>query len=700
MASDPDKPLLRLIPQAAQDRPIGRPQWIPRPEAFSQARQAGAFSPKFNRLAEVLSRDPTGLALRADPAALAPERLLVFEVRAPINAFAEAVRRAGLELVDEEELDSDEHDKTPVAYLMVPDVRALRNLESLWRRWLNGRLVPGETAWRDVFELLRDLRPWGPQDRVQPRDAGILQEEIEGRAPNDLVRLEIELVFRANAEASEDRDEEVRRAVQAQDGRIISASRISDIAYHALLVDLPVVAVMRIIEQAPNGIAGLEAVMHIRPQSVASGVEVAEAVDTVAAPAVAGLGNPILALLDGVPIAAHPLLVAHLIINDQFGLEPGTPVAERIHGTAMASLILHGDRNRPTTALPRRVHVVPVLGARDAFPSDRLILDLIYTAVVAMRDGPEPTAPNVVIVNLSLGNPRRIFHGQLSAWARLLDRLAYRYGILFVVSAGNCLDPFAIEAFANHTLYEDADPTNRAEETLRALGMLVADRRLFSPAETVNGLTIGAWNDDAVSDPDRATARVNVDPYGDRRMANPSSALGPGFGLSVKPDVLMPGARERLRLVRTHTHIEVRPAGPMRAAGLRVAAPPRDGRENLDGYTNGTSAAAALASRTAHRIHDALEFAYGADFLALSHLQRAVLLKALLAHTAKWPDETAEMIRQVLAPREAGSAIVEKRTFAVSSASAWLNQRTPWRAQPTERRSGPRASFGGTRSRS
>ena len=114
----------------------------------------------------------------------------------------------------------------------------------------------------------------------------------------------------------------------------------------------------------------------------------------------------------------------------------------------------------------------------------------------------------------------------------------------------------------------------------------------------------------------------------------------------------MPGARERLRLVRSHSHIEVRPAGPMRAAGLRVAAPPRDGRENLDGHTNGSSAAAALGSRTAHRIHDALELAYGADFFALSHLQRAVLLKALLAHTAKWPDETAEIIRRVIGPAD------------------------------------------------
>lgn len=626
---------------------------VRRPEAFPEARQTAAFSPAFQRLADVLARDPAGLELQADPAALAPERLLVFEVRGAIGAFADAVRRVpGLELVDEEELETDEGDKSPVAYLMVPDARALQNLESLWRRWLRNQLVQGETPWRDVFALLRDLRPWGPQDRVQPSDSGVLEEEVAGRLRDETVRLEIELVYRADPKVGADRDEEVRRAVQAQSGKVVARSRIDDIAYHALLVDLPVAAVQRIIERTADGLASLEPVMHIRPQSIATGVEVAEAGDAAQVQPRAALGDPIVALLDGVPVAAHPALADHLVVDDQFGLEGGAPVGQRVHGTAMASLIVHGDRNRSEPALPRRIHVVPVLGGRDAFPSDRLIVDLIYTAIRAMREGVDATAPGVLVVNLSLGNARRPFLGQLSAWARLLDRLAYRYGILFVVSAGNRSDAFAVEAFANHILFEDADPAHRATETLRALGAIVADRRLISPAETVNGLTVGACNEDAVSLADRATARVNVDPYGDCRMPNPSSALGPGFALAVKPDVLLPGARERLRLVRSHAHIEVGPASPMRAAGLRVAAPPRDGRENLDGFTSGTSAAAALASRTAHRIHDALEAAYGEGFLRLTHPQRAVLLKALLAHTARWPEDSAALIREVIGPPE------------------------------------------------
>lgn len=118
MASDPTKPLLRLVPQAERERPVGTPRAVPKPKAFPQDRQTDKFSPAFGRLAEVLSRDPSGLELRADPTALAPERLLVFEVPGAIGAFAAAVRSVpGLELVDEEELESDEGDKVPVAHL-------------------------------------------------------------------------------------------------------------------------------------------------------------------------------------------------------------------------------------------------------------------------------------------------------------------------------------------------------------------------------------------------------------------------------------------------------------------------------------------------------------------------------------------------------------------------------------------------------
>lgn len=658
MPSDPTKPLLRLTPSADQPRPVGRARPIPSPAAFPRDRQTGTFGPKFTRLAEILARGEGALELRADPAGLAPERLLVFEVRGSIGRFAEAIRQvAGLELVDEEELESDEGDKQPVAYLLVPDMVALRSLESLWRRWQAGQLVRGETPWATVFEHLRDLRAWGPDDRVQSADRTFLSSILEGHHDNDLIRLEIELVFRANEASARQSEEETTRALMARGGLVLSRCRLPEISYHALLADIPAWAVREIIAREIGGIAGLDAVMHIRPQSEATAVEIGDAEDAPeAADQIAELGEPILAILDGVPVSAHKRLARHIDLDDPFNLEPDALVVTRAHGTAMASLVIHGDLNRGETPLPRKIHMIPVLGNNDDFPPNRLIVDMIYLAVTRLRD----QRPGIVIVNLSLGNRYRPFQNHLSPWARLLDRLAYRFGLLFVVSAGNQVFPFGMPGYATSRDYEAADAASRARSMIEALHGVMADRRLLSPAETINGITVGAANIDAVGPADRALARALIDPFPAHVAANPSSSLGPGFARSVKPDILMPGAREHMACVGNHRHIDVRPAIASRGAGIKVAAPPRAGRENLDGYSNGTSAAAALASRTCHRIHDALEATYGAAFLQIPAVQRAVLLKALLVHPAQWPREIAEVIKTTLGPTGAGQASKQK----------------------------------------
>lgn len=100
----------------------------------------------------------------------------------------------------------------------------------------------------------------------------------------------------------------------------------------------------------------------------------------------------------------------------------------------------------------------------------------------------------------------------MSPWARLLDRLAYRFGI-FLVSAGNIVGDFEIPGFATSVELESATPDARSSAFIQALARIQADRRLLAPGETVNGLTIGAKNSDWVSAADRAFARTNVDPF-------------------------------------------------------------------------------------------------------------------------------------------------------------------------------------------
>ncbi len=141
----------------------GTPRNVPKPPFYSRAGQAANFGPRFRQLGAALDRDISGLALKRDPAALAPERLLVFELRGSIGTFINAVRKVpGLELVDEEELDADDRDSAPTVYLMVPNGTALRQIVSLWEIWRSGEklaaaLPHGETCSRRYAISVRGM---------------------------------------------------------------------------------------------------------------------------------------------------------------------------------------------------------------------------------------------------------------------------------------------------------------------------------------------------------------------------------------------------------------------------------------------------------------------------------------------------------------------------------------------------------------
>ena len=666
MTSDLNRPLLRVLANRPIPRPVGSPRPTPPPSKFTANEQRAKFGTKFTRLAEVMSRDDSGLELKADPTSLAPERLLVFELNGSVQNFFKAISKVqGLELVDEEELFGDEQAKKPIAYLLIPDNQALDQILRLWQHWLSGKaMMEGFTPWRDVFQTLRNLRPWGPNDRISPLDRDILKNEIEGLSDEQIVPIEIELIYRPNPTTGQISEDEVLEEVAQQGGSLLSRVRFDDIAYHAMLVEVPVSAISQVLAMSYEGISGLDPIQYIRPQSLALTSLVGDDSPIVD---VINFEQPsedsILGLIDGVPVARHPLLRNHLAVDDIFDLEPNTTLGSRRHGTAMASLIVHGDRNNRELVLPRKIHLVPVLGEEGRFPENRLIVDLIYQAVYSMLDGESPSAPHVTVINISLGNKHRPFHGQMSPWARLIDRLSFKYGVLFLVSAGNLADPFQMNQFTTITGFEDASHEERTSSTISALDAIKAERRLISPAETVNGLTIGAINSDWVPDNLRRTAAMSINPYPSLQMTNPTSAMGPGFAKSVKPEIILPGSREHLNVIGTsNDHIIVSPVTqPTRSAGLKVAAPPIDGaNEAYEGYTNGTSAATALASRTAHRIHDALEQEYGDEFFEMPKAHRAVLLKALLVHPASWPSETARVIKAIVGPADGKQHVKQK----------------------------------------
>ena len=594
------------------------------------------------------------LQLRDDPAALAPERLLVFELTGGVMQFTAAVRLVpGLEFLGAEDLDEDDFDKSPVVYLMVPTEAALRNIVTLWRGWQNNGTVPPRfSAWKTMLSQLRDIRPWGPQDRVTSEDLSVLADELSRGAPR--TRIEVELVFRRDGEPVE---AEARAGILAVDGTIVSRCRIAGAGYHALLADIPASALQALVARNAEGLAGLESILQIRPQSIfqITPSEEITGLPEDGAPALAG--DPIAAIFDAVPLSEHPRLAGTLTIDDLFGLD-GLAVGARKHGTAMASAVIHGDINgvwdRP---LERRVHFVNMLYATadanqpERFP-DLLPADMFERAILAMRTGNAPTARHVLIINASLGDPNKPFAGRLSGWARVVDYLASTYGILFIISAGNHNAPLDTAAMTAGQ-FEALTDSQKVRVALKASAAQMASRRLLAPAESMNAITVGSLHADQFDYPHILPATYfNI--WEDTGLCSISSALGPGHNGATKPDILAPGGRHHVLLSPQGDDHRLEPLTTNAAAfgGIAVAAPPSATSlgPNVIARSIGTSVAAALATGVATRAHEALEAAYP-DFGAIPSAQRACLLKALLVHGARWTD-ARDLLVEVLGPPE------------------------------------------------
>ena len=681
------------VPAPVRDRRPGGPRGGSRLRLPGRARQGERLQPVFQRLRDVFEAGRDPVTLRDDPAGIAPERALGLDVAGGIGDFYRATQRiGGLEYLGEEEteLDADQDfaeldtrrgrkgkdraDKPVVdrLYLAMPDTRALQELLRLWDRYQSGeQAVQGFGPWFDLFNRLRQLRAWGPLDRVPDSTISWLAGELEART--DSVQVEIELWSHQDAERHRRSASRFEQAAATAEGRILSRASIPEIAYEAALVELPAAEVRRLANRDDSPIAICDAVMFIRPQSIA---QFPIAVDALGAggtvePAPTVGGTPISALFDGVPVLGHRLLDGRVRFDDPDDLEAISVVAERRHGTEMASLILHGDRNVAGPSLQRPLYVRPVLyapggGVPERTQPDRLLIDTIYRAVLRMRTGDpegEAAAPEVFLVNLSLGDQNRPFTGPMSPWGRLLDHLADRFGILFLVSAGNVTDPLPVPAFSGLTDLEQASPADRERAVFEALARQQSRRTLLSPAEALNVITVGAWHEDAVdaaSHPSLVFAPYEEDDPG----PNVTSALGLGHRKAIKPDIFMPGGRELFSPVTGGAGLRVRPAKPGRFFGLKAAIPDADGRLDQEGLTMGTSAATALATRDAHRLFDALmDEDNGAILSGAAPEYYGVMIKALLAHRAHWGAK-GSLLDELYGPKGQGKHVERKDNIA------------------------------------
>ena len=684
-------PLLPIPAPGIDQRPAG-PRGGSNLRLPTRQRQGQRFQPTFQRLRDVFDNDRDPLTLRHDPAGIAPERALVLEIAGSVDTFYQAITRIpGLEYLGDEEMEFDAdadfavrdtrkgregevRDDRPVGgrlYVAMPDTGALRQLVSLWERYQAGQEPDsGFGPWFEVFRQLYRMRAWGPSDRISEETVAYLNDELAAR-PDSRIRVEVELWSYRSHERQRQTISRFEEAVRAADGEILHQSSIPEIAYEAALIDLPAAETRRLARREEVALAICDEVMLVRPQSTATfptEVDALDAGDPVE-PVAAEEGPPIAALFDGAPVQRHRLLDGRIVLDDPDNISDISVVSERRHGTEMTSLILHGDRNLREPALQRSIYLRPVLyapgnGENERTHPDRLLIDTIYRAVLRMKEGDgdgEATAPNVFIVNLSLGDENRPFTGTMSPWGRLLDYLAERFGILFIVSAGNVHEPLPVPEFTGIRELEAATHEEGQRAVLSALGEQRSQRTLLSPAEALNVVTVGAWYEDALDGAQRS--HITYAPYVEEGP-NITSAMGLGHRKVIKPDIFMPGGRERFSMAGTGTRLSIRPAPPGRLYGLRVAIPDVGGRLDQEGLTAGTSAAAALATRAAHRLFDALMDDDNGSLLAdVNPMYYGVIVKALLAHRARW-GEMGVLLEDIYGPTGQGTHVPRRDNIA------------------------------------
>ena len=677
----PERPLLIFpVPESAnrtkRQIPIG-PIHYP-----AYQRQCQRLGPKFRQLQETFNMRRVELLQTA--VGIDPEQVLVLETVGYVDNFINAVKKIdGFEWMgeiepdeispDEDFFDQNRPEKvlTGRLYLVMTNQKALQQMLSLWNEYQQNpemKFLRGLTKFRDVFNCLREVRQWDVRDRLH--ETGILnswREDLEYDG-NRVVRFETELWYRGSEAKRHESIGQVSQLLRQLGGRVVSQCTIDEIAYQALLAELPANAIDQIIQDPTTELVRSENVMFFRPlgqMAVGKEYEEGEVEESTFEDSPTPQGTPIVALLDGLPLTGHRALAGRIHLDDPDDFSENYPAAERRHGTSMASLIIHGDLNAGQLPLNRPLYVRPILKPDpnsfnaprpETIPHDMLSVDLIHRAVKRMFDGEgdvEATAPDIKVINLSIGDADRQFDRSMSPLARLLDWLSYKYKVIFLVSAGNHVTSFNTEL--NETDFDNLSSDELNSLIVGSVYKEARNRRLLSPAESINALTVGASHDDS----SQPLGYGNNFDLLSSAFPSPVSALGSGYRRAIKPDLVNSGGRQwyRKNVINTNP-LHVEPFISKAAPGHKVACPGNVvGELDSVSHSCGTSNATALTTREISLCYEALleiitEQQTDIDF----KLHVAPLLKAMMVHGCSWGDSgnnidkiirTADNSRQV-----------------------------------------------------
>ncbi len=275
---------------------------------------------------------------------------------------------------------------------------------------------------------------------------------------------------------------------------------------------------------------------------------------------------PVVAVVDTGVDPKHKVLKPWLVGHETYVLPVDT---DYMHGSFVAGLVA-GSRE--------------INGGDPHFPAARSrILDVAALATTGNTTADEminaiseslKRHPNVKVWNCSFGSPYAGDSDEFGQLARELDALSDKYGVLFVIAAGNFnSDP--LRPWPNPPDFDGKD-------------------RISLPAESARGLTVGSV--------------AHVDAHVTAGCPSPFSRRGPGPARTPKPDITHRGGNQDA-------------AGNFGGAGIRSLLP--DGHI---GESIGTSFATPLAATLAANAWQVME--------QQGHEVRPEMVKALMIHAA------------------------------------------------------------------
>ncbi|MFM0485159.1 S8 family peptidase [Paraburkholderia strydomiana] len=677
-------PLVRLLREQQSGKRIKGP---PPRGIFAQKRtpreQSDRYSATFDRIQQNTEHLKNGIDVSDDPRAVTPDRALVIELLGRVEEFEAAAKSLGFEWLtseyddssseDDEDEDEEDVDRAGVGatflYLTMPTVKGLETLLSRWRAFKAGREAPpGDRLWWALFSYLQDIRVWSAKDRIDPSISKYVELMLSGN-PDTPVVMEVDLWYRNEAERRDRALSTLLELLDEVEGEMLDFCSIPEINYQAALVRVPA-NVARRLALRDGKLANSDEIMTIRPQSMYEAEAGTNA--TLSMPGVYrsqhGGVTPVAAILDGYPVQGHEALGARIAIHEVDIEGRDVPVAARRHGTAMASLVVHGDLHSPQAPLNAPVVVVPVLtagagGSGETTPAGKLPIGVIYRAVMSLVKGLEGEAasfPDVVLVNHSICDRYAPFVRRPTPWAVLLDYLSHAHNLLFVVSAGNIESAFPLDLYPDKTSFDNASATQREAAILLAIERAKGLRGILSPAESINAITVGALHADGGA----PVGTGVVDPYPNVAMTNICSALGFGVRRGIKPDLVEFGGRQTVIVSQESTSIAIRGLQSVHMGQMVASPDPSSGDLRKVTLSTGTSNAAALTTRAGIVIAQAVQEIYASDGINwLTLPTRAVILKALLAHGARW-DKIGKLLDEVYPPNDSKKHHSRRETIA------------------------------------